>query len=182
MPEKEQAEGKEGSLLWWALGLLLTGMLILGLGTVMVWRMVSPQVEVIRTTAATEGKAPAKAGAEGEDTGLPRYPGAEISEPGTTVEIESPSEDSIAVTTAKFTSKDELEKVDLWYKERLGADFEREGAGKMDRKRVIYGIEVSASDVAFLQDREHLLQAVVLRRKDQVTEIVLLRAGEPREQ
>ncbi len=180
MPEPEKVEGK-GSLLWWVLGLLVTGIAILGLGTVIVWRIVAPQVEIVRTSAGVEVKTPAGSlkASEGDDTGLPKYPGAEITEPGTTVEIESPAEDNLAVTVAKYTSKDELDKVDDWYKERLGPEFDREGSGKMERKRVIYGTEVSSSDVAFFQDREHLLQAVILRRKGSVTEIVLLRAGEP---
>jgi len=183
-PAKPVKEESQPSLLWWALGLLVTGILVLGLGTVILWRVISPQVDVIRSTSGDEVKAPsapAKANL-GDDTGLPRYPGADVTEPGTTVEIDSPAEDDIAVTVAKFSSSDAVDKVDAWYKDRLGEDFEREGAGRMERKRVIYGTEVFADDVAFFRDREHVLEAVILRRKGAVTEIVLLRAGEPTEE
>ena len=172
----------KSSLLPWLLGLLVAGIAILGLGTVIVWRVIAPQVEVIRTSGGVEVNTPVgrlKAGREGDETGLPKYPGAELTEPGATVEVESPTEDNVAITVAKYRTTDALDKVDDWYKERLGTDFEREGLGKMDRKRLIYGTEVSTGDVAFLQDRERLLQAVILRRKGLLTEIVLLRAGAP---
>lgn len=181
MPETPQPERKS-SLLWWALGLLGAGIAILGLGTFIAWRILAPQVEVIRSSSSVEIKNPAgdlKASREGDDTGLPKYPGAELSEPGATVEIESPAEDTVFVTVAKYRTADSMDTVDAWYRERLGADFEREGSGKMQRKKVIYGAEVSSEDVVFLQDREHALQAVILRRKGLATEIVLVRAGEP---
>lgn len=180
-PGTAPPEGKS-SLLPWLLGLLGAGVMILGLGTFIVWRILAPQVEVVRTSSGVEIQTPVgnlKASREGDDTGLPKYPGAELTEPGATVEVESPAEDNVAITVAKYRSNDPLDKVEAWYKERLGPDFEREGAGKMERKRVIYGTDVSNDDVAFLQDREQLLQAVVLRRKGLATEIVLLRAGEP---
>lgn len=173
---------RKSSLLWWLLALLGTGVAILGLGTFIVWRVIAPEVQVIRTAGGVEIQTPVgnlKASREGDDTGLPKYPGAELTEPGATVEVESPAEDNVSITVAKYRSADSIDKVDAWYKERLGPEFEREGGGKMERKRVIYGTDVSSDDVAFLQDRERLLQVVVLRRKGLATEIVLLRAGEP---
>lgn len=174
-------EERKTSLIAWALGLLLTGILVLGIGTYIVWRIIAPEIEVIRTASGVEVRTPAgnmTASREGDETGLPKYPAAELSEPGATVEIESPTEESVSVTVAKYRSSDAIEKVEAWYKERLGPDFEQEGRGKMERKRVIYGTDVGADDVAFFQDREQLLQAVILRRKGAATEIVLLRAGE----
>ena len=182
MAQVAQEEPRKSSLLWWALGLLVAGIAILGVGTYAVYRIIAPEVEVIRTAGGVEVRTPVgdlKAKREGDETGLPKYPAAEITEPGATVEVESPAEESVSITVAKYETKDPLDKVDAWYKERLGPEFEREGPGKMERKRVIYGTDVSAADVAFFQDRENLLQAVVLRIKGQRTEIVLLRAGEP---
>ncbi len=181
MPEPAKPE-RSSSLLWWVLGLLVTGIVVLGAGTIIAWRILAPQVEVIRTSSGVEVKTPVgdlKAKREGDDTGLPKYPGAELTEPGATVEIESPAEDSVAITVAKYRTNDAIDKVDGWYRERLGPEFERESTGKMERKRAIYGTEVSADDVAFLQDREQQVLAVILKRKGLATEIVLLRAGEP---
>jgi len=180
MAEAAQPENKR-SLVGWALALLGAGILILGLGTFLVWRMIAPQVDVIRTAGGGEGKAPAspeKTAPEGDGTGLPKYPGAEATEPPSTVEIDSATEEDLAVTVAKYSSKDALEKVDDWYKEHLGPEFEREGSGMMDRKRAIYGTDVAKEDVAFLLDREHALQAVILRRKGAAIEIVLVHAAE----
>ena len=181
MPDTTQPERK-ASLLGWVLGLLIAGIAILGLGTYLAWRILVPRVEVIRSSSGVEIKTPVgnlKASADGDDTGLPKYPGAEITEPGATVEIESPSEDTVAIIVAKFRSNDSIDKVNDWYHERLGPDFEREGSGKMERKRLVYGTEVSSADVVYLRDREHVMEAVILRRKGLATEIVLLRAGEP---
>ena len=175
-------EARAGSLLGWMLGLLAVGILVLGLGTYAVWRIVAPEVEVIRTATGVEVKTPVgdlRAKREGDETGLPKYPGAETTEPGATVEIESPTEESVAVTVAKYRSNDPLDKVEEWYKARLGPDFEREGSGRMERKRIIYGTDVSMDDVAFFKERELLLEAVILRKKGLATEIVLVRAGEP---
>lgn len=181
MTEAAKPERKP-SLLWWLVALLGAGIVILGIGTLILWRIVAPQVDVVRTSTGVEVKTPIgdlKASREGDDTGLPKYPGAELTEPGATVEIESPSEDALAITLAKYRSNDAVDTVDAWYKERLGTEFEREGAGRMERKRAIYGTEVSADDVAFVRDRENVLEVVIVRRKGLATEIVLLRAGEP---
>jgi hypothetical protein len=181
MPEPAQSE-RTSSLLWWVLGLLGCGIVVLGLGTVLAWRILAPQVEVVRSSGGVEVKTPAggvNVHREGDDTGLPKYPGAELTEPGATVEIESPVEDLVAVTVARYRSADPVDKVDDWYRERLGGEFEREASGKMERKKAIFGTEVASSDVAYVRDRENLLEAVVLRRKGQGTEIVLVRAGEP---
>jgi hypothetical protein len=181
MPEAAQPERK-GSLLWWALGLLAAGTAVLGLGAFAAWRVLMPQVEVIRTDSSLAVKTPVgdfKALREGDETTLPVYPGAELTDPGATIELESPSEDTVSITVAKYRSSDPLDKVDEWYKLQLGPDFEREGTGRMERKRIIYGAEVSADDVAYLFDREEVMKFVILRRKNLSTEIVLVRIGEP---
>lgn len=56
---------------------------------------------------------------------------------------------------------------------------EREYAGKIDRKKVIYDTDLFSTDVACLDYRESAVETVILRRKGMAAEIVPVRAGEP---
>jgi len=67
--------------------------------------------------------------------GLPVYPGAtRVKKEGATVNIDLPGEESIRVAAAAFETPDSLEKVKVFYKERLGSDvtkfIERNHEGK----------------------------------------------------
>ena len=178
MPE---AAEKKSTIVAWILGMLAAAVLILGAGAYLTVRFLAREVQVIRTGDTTTLRTPAgelKVSKGGDDTGLPEYPGANLTEPGTTIEIEAANGEQAAVTVAKYRSDDPPDRVDEWYKQRLGTDFEREGSGKMERKKIIFGIEIRSDDVVYLNDKEELKQFVALRRSGAGAEIILIRISE----
>lgn len=177
------AEERKSTLLWWVLGLLLTALIVLTLGGLLVVRYLARNVEVIQSGDRVEVRSPiGNINVDknaGDPTGLPKYPGADLFEPGASVELESPAEETVVIIAAKYRTPDELQKVDDWYREKLGTDFQREGRGMMNRKKEIFGIEVRADDVAYVAEKNDELRIVTLRLVDGKTEIAHVRIGQP---
>jgi hypothetical protein len=178
---------KSSSSVWaWVLGLVAAGFLILGAGALLVTRYLVRRIEVSREAASVEITTPVgtlrAAKDETTDPGLPVYPGAKLSQPGGTVELTAPNEESVSLTSAHYLTTDPIEKVDAWYGEHVGTDFKREGPGVMIRKRDITGVVVKSGDIAYIADKEDFVRVVALQKKFNGVEIVLLRAGKPEAQ
>jgi hypothetical protein len=175
------APEKKVSWVWWVLGLLGAGLAVLVVGALLVSVYVARQVEVQRAGDSVEIRTPVgglRAGkTEAADPGLPVYPGAQLTEPGAQVEITGPDDDSLAVVAAKYRTTDPIDKVDEWYRERLGKDFIREGPGVSVRKGRIFGVEVKSSDIAFIHELDDGMRVVALERKGGGVEIALVRLG-----
>jgi hypothetical protein len=172
---------KKSSILAWLLGMLAAAVVILSLGAYLVVRYLAREVQVIRTGDTVTVTTPAgelKVSKGGDETGLPEHPSAKMTEPGATVTIEAANGEEAEVTVAKYRTGEPLDQVDAWYKERLGPEFEREGTGKMERKKTVFGVEIRSDDVVFLNDKEENKQFVALRRSGAGTEIILIRISE----
>ncbi len=172
---------KKSSVLVWILGVLVAAVVILGLGAFLAVRFLAREVQVIRTGDTVTLATPAgelKVSKGGDETGLPEHPAAKLTEPGASITIEAASGEEAEVTVAKYRTDEPLDQVDAWYQQRLGPDFEREGAGKMERKKSVFGVEIRSDDVVFLNDKEGLKQFVALRRAGAGTEIILIRISE----
>lgn len=186
MPAQPQRppEERKSSLLWWVLGLLATALIVLTLGGLLVVRYLARNVEVIQSSDRVEVRSPignvnVNKNA-GDTTGLPEYPGAKLHEPGATVELESATEERVTILAAKYRTADQLDKVDAWYREKLGPEFEREGRGVMIKKKDIFGIEVRADDIAYVAKKDDELRIVTLRPVENGrVEISHVRIGEP---
>lgn len=170
---------QRNNLLWWLLGLLVAGIVILGVGGVLAARFFLRSVHVSQDrvevqTPIGEIKVAKNVAA---DPGLPVYPGAAMVEPGATVELTAPNDEGIHVTAAHYRTSDTLEKVDAWYREHLGPEFEREGAGKAERKKNIFGIQVKSDDVAFISEKNDLVRVVAIEKRMAGVEIALARIG-----
>lgn len=109
--------------------------------------------------------------------GLPMYPGAQPIESGADVEISTPGDERVGITAAHFRSADSLDKVDAWYRERLGSEFEREGRGSKKITFGIHGMHVDADGIAYVSDRNDFTRVVALQPKRGYVEIALVRAG-----
>lgn len=170
----------------WVLGLLLVGALILGGGAWLVTRFFVQNIQVNRAGSTVVIDTPVgslKAGKdEKADPGLPVYPGAKVAQPGGTVELSLPEEDSVQLTAAHYRTLDPIEKVDAWYREQLSSDFKREGPGVMVRKKNINGIIVKSDDVAYVSEKDDLVRVVALQKRFNGVEIALLRAGKQESQ
>ena len=180
MPDSSAPERKSHLLLW-IFGLLAAGVLILSLGGLIAARFLARNIEVIQTGNRVEVRTPVGSiradKSSGDETGLPSYPGATLAEPAGTVELTAPDEENVAITAAKYRTDDPVEKVDAWYREKLGPEFEREGAGVMRRKKDIFGIQVRSDDVAFISEKDDYVLIVAIQKKFSRVEIAHVRIG-----
>jgi len=176
-----QTPGKKSNLLWWVLGLgaaaiilfSVCGLLIANLFVKEVHvREGAPQVE-IQTPAGqvTLGSVPA------ESLGLPVYPGATRAESGGGVELTTPQDEKVGVVGVKYSTADALEKVDTWYREHLGPEFQREGPGTKRIAIHAHGVTIGSEDTAFISDRDDLVRVVGLKKRRGGVEIEMVRVG-----
>lgn len=181
------APPKRSDSLWvWAIALIAAGFLILGAGALVVTRFLVNRVEISRAGTSVEintamGSLKASKD-ESVDPGLPVYPGAKLAQPGGTVELAAPDEESVSMTSVHYRTMDSIEKVDAWYREQLNSDFKREGPGVMIRKKDVTGIALKSSDIAYIAEQDDLVRVVALEKKFNAVEIILLRAGKPETQ
>lgn len=179
-PAPSPAPAGKSNLLWWILGLLVVGIVILGAGGLLVLSRLAKNVRVEEAGNTVEIETPVgtlQASDEPASTGLPEYPGAAPSDQGGSVELEGPEETALSIRAARFSTIDPIAKVDAWYTERLGPAFVREGPGVFRKKKDIVGAEVSSDDIAFVREAQDHLSVVALKKKPNGTDIVLLRIG-----
>lgn len=175
---------KSGSLLPWLLGLLGAGVLILGLVALVVVRFVLSESQIRRqgnevTISTPIGELKVDKGA---DPGLPKYPGARVTEEGARVQLTAPTDDKLEIIAAHYQTSDPIGKVDNWYRSALGNEFEREGPGEK-RIREVSGIpylHIESAETAYVSDRKDAVRLVVLKERPSGVEIKLVRIG-PRE-
>src|SRR5262249_28251256 len=111
------------------------------------------------------------------DVGLPIYPGATATQSGGGIEFTSMENERVGLTEVHLVSGDPLEKVDAWYRERLGPDFQHEGPGTKPGSIHLRGAKVRDEDIAFVSDRDDLVRVVALKRRGAGVEIALVRIG-----
>lgn len=182
IPVSPQQPEKKSNAIWWILGVLVVAILVFAIGGMMIAAYyLRGAVEVRQAAGQVEIQAPGVSvkvdKSAPPDTGLPLYPGASVAETGGTVEIGSPTDETVRVVAARYRTSDAVEVVDEWYQQKLGPDFRREGPGVMIRKKEIFGISVKSSDIAFISEADDVLRVVVLERKGLYTEIGLARIG-----
>ena len=173
---------KSSSNIWsWVLGLILTGVAILGAGAWFVTQYLVQRIEVNRAASSVEintavGSVKA-AKDDSADPGLPVYPEAKLAQAGGTVELSAPNEEAVKLTAVHYRTMDPIEKVDAWYREQLNSDFKREGPGVTVRKQNISGVVVKSNDIAYISEKDELVLVVALQKRMNGVEIALLRAG-----
>lgn len=115
---------------------------------------------------------------------LPIYPGAEPEDESGSVRLRGrlwDEEGGLDITAATFRTTDSLTKVDAWYRERLGPDFERR-KGKIsggDRDWKIR-VEPGGDDILYSREREGHVRCVALKREDGDVKITLCEIAEAR--
>ncbi len=177
---------KSNNLWLWVLGLLGVAVFILGLGALLATRFLMRNVQIHQAGSSVEITTPVgslkAAKDEYADPGLPVYPGSKLTQPGASIEISTPDEEPVSVVSSHFQTIDPIEKVDAWYRERLKPDFKREGQGVMIHKKDVVGVQVKSNDIAYISEKDDVAHVVVLQKKFNGVEIVLLRAGKPETQ
>ncbi len=168
--------------LWWILGIAIAGCAALVLAGFVLTAFIARQVHVREAGKKVEIETPVGSvrvsTGGGRETGLPVYPGSVMSESrGANVEFSEPDQ-HLGVAAEHYRSTDPLEKVEGWYRERLGSEFRLEQSE--DGKRFPHGgaILPGHRDVAFVNDRgDSGVRVVALKRAGDATEIDLVRVG-----
>ena len=178
---------QNSSSIWlWIIGLVVAGALILGLGALFVTRFLVQRIAISRAGESVEINSPVGSVKATKDEtanpGLPIYPGAKLAQPGGSVELGTPDEEAVSLTSAHYRTIDPIEKVDAWYREQLSVDFKREGPGVMNQKKNINGILVKSNDIAFISEKGDLVRVIALQKSSNGVEIALLRVGKPEAQ
>ncbi len=170
----------QNTAIWWVLGILGGGVVILALCGLVFTAYVARQVRVKEAGKKVEISTPVgqiQVNKEGShDTGLPIYPGAKTLESdGANIEITPAEGARVGLAAAKYLTSDPLDKVTAWYSQRLGPDFSREAPGRSTH--CIQGVDASNADVAFISDNGDLVRVVSLKKRSDGVEIGLVRVG-----
>jgi hypothetical protein len=179
MPAPPPVEERKSSVVWWFLGLLLVSLAILLIGAFFLAQYFLRSVQVSREGDQVAISTPAgdihvdQSGPA--ETGLPIFPGAEVSERGAAVELTPPGEDPVSILAARYRTQAPLAEVDAWYRAQLGREFVREGPGRTDRKARIFGVDIRSDDTVFVAEGNEEMRVVGLRRQGLYTEIALVR-------
>lgn len=107
--------------------------------------------------------------------GLPVYPGATPLESGANLQFTTPGDDRVGISAAHYLSSDSLDKVDAWYRARLGPEFERDDKSAGKGKIRVHGVVTGG--IAYVSDRDDLVRFVAISKKWNGVEIALGRIG-----
>lgn len=139
-------------------GVMLLFSLLIGLAIMRMGLSFARNVSISTSGKSVEistpsGKIAVNAGVPA-DIGLPIYPGASASAEDGSGSVEFVNKDfqRSGMSVSKYFVSDSLEKVDAWYRQALGSDFERQGPGP--KTMVVHGIvvEIEAGDIAYISD------------------------------
>ena len=111
-----------------------------------------------------------------EDLGLPVYPGAALKDNAGSVEFVGANDQRSGVSGATYDTTDPVEKVDEWYRHRLGTDFERNGPGPKTIDVHGVNVEIERGDIAYISD-SGAITVVGLKPRGSHVEISLARIG-----
>jgi hypothetical protein len=177
---------RSNNALWWILGILGACFLVLVLGSVLIGLFVARQVHIHQAGNKVEIQTPMgaiKVNGDKHSVGLPVYPGAASADNNNgNVEINALSQ-AVGIAIEKYTTPDPLDKVQDWYRKRLGPDFDFEQGhshsstdfnNHWNKKG---SINFNDADGAFVNKMNDGARVVALKRTADGTEIQLLRVG-----
>ncbi len=176
------APAKPSNALWWALGIFGLVVFLVIAGGIMTAVYFARSIRVDQKAQKLEVSTPAGKislhATEGVKTvGLPIYPGAELAESGGGIEFTAPNDQRVGVSAVRYRTNDSLEKVDQWYREQLGSDFERRLPGDRRSEIRIQGVDISKGDIAYVAEANGLIRVVGLKKAFGGTEIGMARIG-----
>ena len=181
-PVPPPQQQRQNTALWWVLGILGAGVVVLVLAGVIVTAYLARQVRIHGAGKRVEIETPVGElkvnGAGTHDTGLPIYPGAVSSESqGGNLSFSTTDNERVGISAEHFRSNDTLEKVQAWYRKRLGPEFRQEGPDEKGRPGRKDHRDLGEQDLAFVNDAGEGARIVALKRVEGGTEIDLVRVG-----
>ena len=88
------------------------------------------------------------------------------------------SDSEVGLATEEYRTGDSIDKVEDWYRKRLGADFRLENGNHADsRYSKRHGLRMGNHDVAFVDDHGDAARVIALDTAGGGTKITLLRVG-----
>jgi hypothetical protein len=176
---------RSSNAIWWILGILGACFVVLVLGSVLIGLFLAREVHVHQAGNKVEIQTPMGAinvNSDKHSVGLPVYPGATGGNNNNgSFEINTPNH-AVGMAMEKYTTTDGYEKVQDWYRKRLGPEFQFEPGhhsitdsdNPWKRKG---SMNFNDADGAFVNKTNDGARIVALKRVDEGTEIDLLRVG-----
>lgn len=180
-PHAQPTPQRKSNLLWWVIGVAAAAVVLITLlGALTVGyflrglRVRHTDSQVAITTPVGDLKVDASAATS---AGLPIYPGAERIVSGKNLEVSLPGDARVGLATVHYRTADPLDKVDAWYRAKLGPGFEREDQGIKNEKLHRKGVDIEDAGIAYVSDQGDLVRVVALSRMPTGSKITLLRVG-----
>ena len=179
---------RPSNAVWWVLGIFVLAIVVVFGGGLLTAGYFLRHTRVNETAGRVEistpgGKISVRASDSVRNVGLPLYPGATQAERGAGVEVTTPDDRRVGVNAVKYRTTDPAEKVDAWYRERLGGEFERRGPGESITDLDYGSIHVERNDIGYLSKQPGLILVVAIKKLgSSLTEIDLVRVGKSQAQ
>jgi hypothetical protein len=111
------------------------------------------------------------------DLGLPIYPGALTLKDGGSVQFTANNDQRGGISGATYVTSDSLDKVEAWYRQRLGSAFEHDGPGP--KSVIVRGmnVQIDGGEDAYISDSGDAVSIVGLKSRLGRVEIDLARIG-----
>ncbi len=172
---------RRNTALWWILGILAAGVIVMVLFGVTIAGLFIRRLNVRDSGRNVEIQTPVgdiNVNKAAHATGLPAYPGAtpSMDSKGGSVEI-SANGSGVGIATEVFDSKDPIDFVQAWYKKRLGPDFRLDTGKDASDAHANDFFKGDDHDLAFVDDRGNGARIVALKKTSSGTKITLLRVG-----
>jgi hypothetical protein len=173
-------QGKNNAV-WWILGILGGGALVLVLAVLIFLPFFVRQMRVRQSADRVEIQTPVGAikvnKNEAHATGLPVYPGATHEDnEGANVEF-SANDETVGISVERYNCGDSIDDVQAWYRKRLGTEFRLETGHDHPKWNPGDKYHIGDADVAFVDDSRDSPRLVALKKNGSGTKIVLFRAG-----
>jgi hypothetical protein len=177
---------RNNNAVWWILGILAAGVLVMLLFGVTIAGLFIHKLHVRnsgRNVDIQTAVGEIKVNKAEHGTGLPAYPGAipSADNKGGGVEI-SASASGVGIATEVYDSKDPIDFVQAWYTKRLGPDFHLENSKDASAGQTNDSVKAGDHDVAFVDDRGNAVRVVALKKTPSGTEVTLVRVGKKESQ
>jgi hypothetical protein len=171
---------KSNNTIWWILGIVAGAIVLLAAGSLIFVGLFIRHVSVDDSGKKVVVDTPVGTirvhNDETHTTALPVYPGSTaVESEGTSIELSSRSGAAMGVVVENYTTSDDLDKVSVWYQQKLGPKYRRESdADGTLHARDQHGIK---ADIVFKNESGEGARIVALAKNSSGVEITLLRFG-----
>lgn len=167
--------------LWWILGIVAGGIVVLVFLSLLLAGLMIRHINVSDSGNKVAIETPVGAikvnTGDAHSTGLPVYPGATAKDDqNTNVEI-SAAESAVGIATEEYQSEDSIDKVQEWYRKRLGPDFRLETSSGRSHSSWKGLAHAGEHTIAFVNDHGEGARVIALEKSFDGTKIKLVRVG-----